>query len=32
LRFWFGDDATPVGLDSSVSDQYALAVSIDSKD
>ena len=32
LRFWFGDDATPVGLDSSVSDQYDLAVSIDSKD
>jgi predicted dienelactone hydrolase len=32
LRYWFGDDATPVGLDSSVSDQYALAVSIDSKD
>ena len=32
LRFWFGDDATPVGLDSSVSDQYELAVSIDSKD
>ena len=32
LRFWFGDDATPVGLDSSVSDQYQLAVSIDSKD
>jgi predicted dienelactone hydrolase len=32
LRFWFGDDATPVGLDSSVSDQYVLAVSIDSKD
>ena len=32
LRYWFGHDATPVGLDSSVSDQYALAVSIDSKD
>jgi predicted dienelactone hydrolase len=32
LRFWFGDDATPVGLDNSVSDQYELAVSIDSKD
>ena len=32
LRYWFGDDATPVGLDSSVSDQYELAVSIDSKD
>jgi len=32
LRFWFGDDATPVGLDSSVSDQYELAVSIDYKD
>jgi predicted dienelactone hydrolase len=32
LRFWFGDDATPVGLDSSVGDQYELAVSIDSKD
>jgi len=32
LRFWFGDDATPVGLDSAVSDQYDLAVSIVSKD
>jgi len=32
LRYWFGDDASPVGLDSSVSDQYELAVSIDSKD
>ena len=31
LRFWFGDDTTPVGLDNSVSDQYELAVSIDSK-
>lgn len=32
LRFWFGDDPVPVGLDISVSDQYELAVSIDSKD
>ena len=32
LRFWFGDDSAPVGLDSSVGDQYELAVSIDSKD
>ena len=32
LRYWFGDDATPVGLDSSVADQYDLAVTIDSKD
>ena len=32
LRYWFGDDASPVGLDSSVADQYDLAVTIDSKD
>ncbi len=32
LRYWFGGDATPVGLDSSVADQYDLAVTIDSKD
>jgi len=32
LRYWFGDDATPVGLDSSVGDQYELAVSINYKD
>lgn len=32
LRYWFGDDATPVGLDSSVADQYDLAVTIDTKD
>jgi len=32
LRFWFGDDAAPVGLDSSVGDQYKLAVTIESKD
>ena len=32
LRYWFGVDATPVGLDSSVADQYDLAVTIDSKD
>ncbi len=32
LRYWFGDDETPVGLDSSVADQYDLVVTIDSKD
>ncbi len=32
LRFWFGDDSAPVGLDSSVGDQYELAVTIESKD
>ena len=32
LRFWFGDDASPMGLDSDVADQYELAIDIDSKD
>ena len=32
LRYWFGDDSAPVGLDSSVGDQYELAVTIESKD
>ena len=32
LRFWFGDDASPMGLDTDVADQYELAIDIDSKD
>lgn len=32
LRFWFGDDASPMGLDADVADQYELAINIDSKD
>ena len=32
LRFWFGDDASPMGLDADVADQYELAIDIDSKD
>lgn len=32
LRFWFGDDAFPMGLDTDVADQYELAIDIDSKD
>ena len=32
LRFWFGDDASPMGLDTDVTDQYELAIDIDSKD
>jgi len=32
LRFWFGDDASPMGLDVDVADQYELAIDIDSKD
>ena len=32
LRFWFGDDASPMGLDTDVADQYKLAIDIDSKD
>ena len=32
LRFWFGDDASPMGLDTDVADQYELAIDIASKD
>jgi len=32
LRFWFGDDASPMGLGTDVADQYELAINIDSKD
>jgi len=32
LRFWFGDDPSPMGLDVDVADQYELAIDIDSKD
>jgi len=32
LRFWFGDDTSPMGLDADVADQYELAIDIDSKD
>ena len=32
LRFWFGDDPSPMGLDTDVADQYELAIDIDSKD
>lgn len=32
LRFWFGDDPYPLGLDTDVADQYELAINIDSKD
>ena len=32
LRFWFGDDASPMGLDTDVANQYELAIDIDSKD
>ena len=32
LRFWFGDDPSPMGLFADVAAQYELAVSIDSKD
>ena len=32
LRFWFGDDPSPMGLDADVAAQYELAVTIESKD
>jgi len=32
IRYWFGDDAAPVGLGPEVADAYAVAVDISSKD
>ena len=32
IRYWFGDDSAPMGLDNLVADQYDLGVEINSKD
>ena len=32
IRYWFGDDAAPVGLGPEVADAYAVAVDVSSKD